>query len=273
MPSDVPSEPWPYFRGLHDEAWDYIGSSFAEDVVFRWLSEEAATAKDWLASFAARDPGPDAPADQDDLMTLYAFSRAIEILTLGFQPGQAQVPAGVSPSEYIEALSSLGLSPTPKEPFTPFLHEIVTVDQAVDPMAPIVLVEELWPATMLGALLLVRAGVRVTAGARVADKTVAETSTLYWARTRKGRRCEDKSLGWGSNSQWATDLRRDYRLNGVCHLNVDGKQRLQDADLATDSDGLSQAERIELLTHRCFVTTAQSSNGLWPYEDRYAIAV
>ncbi|KYF78352.1 hypothetical protein BE17_08590 [Sorangium cellulosum] len=33
-------------------------------------------------------------------------------------------------------------------------------------------------------------------------------------------------------------------------------------------DGLTREERVELLTHRCFITTAKQHDDRYPYEDR-----
>jgi hypothetical protein len=71
-------------------------------------------------------------------------------------------------------------------------------------------------------MLLVRAGVRVRAGRDVLDPDVAATSCLYWAWWRRNHRVFDLSHGWGANSQWGTDFRRDYWVDGELHYNVDG---------------------------------------------------
>ncbi|MFD0531918.1 hypothetical protein ACFQ1I_43790 [Kitasatospora arboriphila] len=88
--------------------------------------------------------------------------------------------------------------------FDPFLHEIVEVEQADDPAAPIEVTEVLWPGLMLGELLFSRAGVRVRAAPRTpstASRTARRctgpsaaatggrsTSPRAGAATRSGRR-------------------------------------------------------------------------------------
>ena len=49
----------------------------------------------------------------------------------------------------------------------------------------------------------------------------------------------------------APDFRRDYRIGGRFYFNVDGEHNI--ANAGGSEDGLTQAERIELLTHRCFI--------------------
>jgi hypothetical protein len=121
---------------------------------------------------------------------------------------------------------------------------------------------------MLGGMLFSRAGARVSGGRRLIRKVVAESSTLYWAYRRKNRPYQDLSHGWGSDSQWRTRFRRDYRCGPQLLYNVDGTHDMDVPDAtADDSDSLSRDERIELLTNRCFILTARPHNDLWPYDD------
>jgi hypothetical protein len=137
--------------------------------------------------------------------------------------------------------------------FHPFYHEIVTVDVGRTG-TPVTVAEEIWPGFMLGQLLFCRAGVRVQAGTDTMLKDVAESSTLYWAYRRKNRPYQDLSHGWGSNSQWRTEFRRDYTDGQSYIYNTDGilDARLPDRPERWRDD-LSPNERIELLVNRCFV--------------------
>jgi hypothetical protein len=148
--------------------------------------------------------------------------------------------------------------------FTPFFHEIVTVDEATDENQPPAVTDVLWPGLTLGPLLFSRAGVRVSAGRRLLRKDLAESSTLYWAHRRRNRPAADLSHGWGGNSQWRTSFRRDYAIDGELHFNVDA-----DPDRRDTMPELTSAQRVELLTHRCIVTTEPPlpENDLWPYDD------
>jgi hypothetical protein len=124
---------------------------------------------------------------------------------------------------------------------------------------------------LLGDMVFSRAGVRVSGGRRFIRKDVAESSTLYWAFRRKNRPSQDLSHGWGSNSQWRTRFRRDYRLGEEFHYNVDGKHDLAAPEpAAEDRDGLAREERIELLTNRCFIRTVKPHSDLWPYDDLHS---
>lgn len=132
----------------------------------------------------------------------------------------------------------------------------------VDPGEETALAEEYWPGFMLGPLVMSRAGVRVVSAEFV--KEVAERSTLYWALTRRTRPASDLSHGWGGNSQWRTEHRRDYLIDGTCYYNVDIR------DEPSQNDGLDPSERMELVRHRCFVRSPKPHEDLWPYDIHHA---
>ncbi|WP_437308249.1 hypothetical protein [Sorangium sp. So ce388] len=55
----------------------------------------------------------------------------------------------------------------------------------------------------------------------------------------------------------------------VLYYNVDGKHDLGVPEPTVEyDDGLTREERVELLTHRCFITTAKQHDDRYPYEDR-----
>lgn len=119
--------------------------------------------------------------------------------------------------------TDLALTLVDEPDFDPFLHEIVSVEQADDPGSPVEIVESLWPAVMNGELLFSRAGVRVRGGAQHVVAGVADRAPLDDVFLRRHRATVDESLGWGHNSQWKTDFRRNYRTATADHLNVDGE--------------------------------------------------
>lgn len=65
-------------------------------------------------------------------------------------------------------------------------------------------------------------------------------------------------MGWGSNSQWRTSIRRDYRLGDTFYYNVDGTREPQVPDVSAE-------ESAELLRHRCFIISAVADDDLYPY--------
>src|SRR6266550_1650701 len=94
-----------------------------------------------------------------------------------------------------------------ERPYSPFFHEIV---------------RQFWPGLMFGSMMFARAGVGVRCHPTILRKDVAETSPMYFTYSRRRRLTVDLSMGWGHNSQWRTNFRRDYVDGDVYHFNVDG---------------------------------------------------
>ncbi|MFF7989661.1 hypothetical protein ACFZDG_07710 [Kitasatospora xanthocidica] len=275
------------YHGLLDHDGPY------QDDIDRWLGQ--ATAPGYLERLrtAAVHSGWWADEERDGpalLEELYALGRVADVLLLD-PPGPLGSPC--SPCSVgsrlpcrLRLFTALGMTPFDGAgPFDPFLHEIVEVEQAEDPQAPIEVLEVRHPGLMLGELLFGRAGVRIRAGAAHAERGVADRFPLYWTFRRAGRTTRDLSQGWGGNSQWSTDFRLDYRTPGGDHLNVaengsvDGRPELGHyRDLGPEERLLTPAERRELLRHRCLLRTPRAAaelaaspgweDDLFPYEWR-----
>lgn len=261
------------YRELYD-AMLGGGGEFQADSLTVWIARNSAEAE-WLRNLRLRS-APQNPMAQEELWRLYALSRIIQLLALSFQTGTADGSSwsgpGVSQAEFRSFALALGLTVVEPQTFSPFDCEITGVKRTDDRDAPIELLGSQWPCLMLGEMLICRAGASVAGGANFIDQTVAASSTLYWACRRKTRPYQDLSHGWGSNSQWRTSFRRDYRTASHVYYNVDGQHDLASETLAPEKDdSLSRQERIELLTHRCFVVTNKPSDDLWPYDDRIAL--
>lgn len=293
----------PSFRTLFFELQEYMllihyqgqqgyqGEDACRDVLEPW-QEQAAEAISVLAPYGASEAiawrkNPESPTAYDDkhtvnLWELYALSRVSDMLLLPFQPlrASAQSPWGgwFGPPIRLEDrsrwLRSLGMRQIEQAAFHPFYHEIVRVEESDDADEPIRLVETIWPGFMLGCMMFCRAGVKVRGGRHHVRKQVAEESTMYWAYGRNNRRANDLSHGWGHNSQWRTDFRRDYEDGEAYYYHVDGVEPLARGSeshiaSASDRDGLTPDERLELLVNRCFILTEKPHDDLWPYHDTY----
>ncbi|KQZ43305.1 hypothetical protein [Duganella sp. Root1480D1] len=250
---------WDCFRGLAEELSQYEGSEIFAGVLEPWLSAHP-EARDWLVCIAQRPGTPIPPIDDEESWALYALNRTLDTLIAAGNP--------VSPAQYIAFVEALGMKALKPQQFSPFYHEVDEIEQGPAPASPVAILEFNWPCVMLGNMMVSRARVRVSAGAQVLAPGIADASTLYWTFWRKNRPNQDLSHGWGSNSQWRTAFRRDFALGDTYYYNVDGKK-----DIATQGDDeeseLTQSERIELLTHRCFVRCTKPHNDLWPYDDRF----
>jgi hypothetical protein len=250
------------------------GESFPSSSLATWLSRYPDEVR-WLDSFGAAN-GPDTSILQEDSWRLYALSRVLQLLLLSFQTGTSDGSdwggPGVSAPDVCSFARDLGLSEFVPEEFAAIDCEIVTATQAPAPGDPARISDVHWPGFRLGDLIVCRSGVSIRAGTTVANARVATSSTLYWAYRRKNRPYQDLSHGWGGNSQWRTSFRRDYKSGSHLFYNVDGEYDLSIPDLRGPNDILTHAERIELLTNRCFILTEKPHDDHWPYDDRLVVS-
>lgn len=197
---------------------------------------EFAARQEWMTWVARRAAGvarfdltmPSEPENMDLVKTLwelYAASRVRDVLLLAHQPGPVSDPVRELdqalhreqplfrpvPVDQITAFfARIGCRPATETSFDPILHEIITCEADDDPATPIQITGQAWPALMLGELVFTRAGVHVRAGSAHAVPGVADRSELHWEYWRRHRITSDGSFWWGHNSQWKTELRRDY---------------------------------------------------------------
>ncbi len=75
---------------------------------------------------------------------------------------------------------------------------------------------------MIGELVFTRAGAHVRAGPAHAVPGIADRSTLRWEYWRRHRTTSDGPFWWGHNSQWKTELRRDYITSSGHVYDYDG---------------------------------------------------
>jgi hypothetical protein len=238
--------------GLFDPTLGYTGVDWGRDVFEPW------TAANQPILAALHDVGRPAMASVElaveDLWTLYAFSRLVDMLILPLQPPSTDPdrPYDWLPrAAYQQFVTAIGATFPDTDTFHPFLHEIVAVEPAGRAPAPPKLVGRWWPGCLVGSLLLNRAGVTVRAGADHLDPVVATTSTLYWASRRRHRPAADLSHGWGHNSLWRTKFRRDYRLPDRLAYNVDAALN----PIPEHPGGMPYNNDVDLLRHRCSTLT------------------
>lgn len=263
------------FRALHDELLAYQGQAAFVDVLMPWIKANPAEIER-LRSIRLRTGRPIPDVAEDERWLLYAASRVFELLVLRFQSGRAdgsEWPGPViSEDELVLFSERMGLDVVRPDRYSPFHHEIATLSRSAEAARSPQIVGYHWPCLMLGPLLLMRAGVTLSANASVMRPEVAGTSMLYWAFRRKTRPHHDLAHGWGHNSSWRTCFRRDYHLGDTFHFNVDGTVDLLELQAESrNEEGLSPKERMELVANRCFVTVAKDSVDHFPYDDRFSM--
>jgi hypothetical protein len=172
--------------------------------------------------------------------------------------------ATVTVEQYRHFFESLGFELFQGGAFSPMRHEIVEV--VADGSPGITVEHAFWPGLKFGELMFARAGVRVRSG--TLSQAVAERSPLYFTWWRPHRDTEDLSHGWGNN-EWRTEMRRDYESGGLLYYNLDGKWPVEEEVAQRADSDLTVEDRIELLTHRCFVKSTKRPWGRWPFGDRY----
>jgi hypothetical protein len=269
--------PW---RALYQELLDYGGEAWADDVLLPWVEANPRSVADLRQigqAGAMNIPIPNDHENYTPLQALYALTRVLDVLIAPFQQAPDQPEHDGAPgwtgrlpdeSAFGTFCREIGGVEIAEEAFHPFFHEIVAVQAADDPDEPPVLVREHWPGFLMGSLLLARAGVTVRAGTRRLDPQVAARSPMYWAWWRRNRVAVDESRGWGPNSQWRTDFRRDYYIDGEAYYNVDAAFR---APRHVPAE-LSVTEQRDLLRYRCG-TLVDYGPDLWMWDVSHAEAV
>jgi hypothetical protein len=267
------------FRGLFLEVRDEAPPGWGEEIIVPWLTQHPESVAELRTIGRPENRNvrvlPN-PHHFTVLEGLYAVSRVVDVLIAPHQPVNddpallawttgrpwwvGQLPAV---SAWRAFCAGIGATLIDESAFHPFFHEVVAVEPAEDPDEPPSLVEEHWPGALIDSMLLVRSGVTVRAGANVMDPSVAARSCLYFSWWRRNRVVRDLSHGWGSNSQWGTDFRRDYIVDGQLHYNVDRNGRKA---LAADDTPLEQ--RRELMRYRHSVRT-DLGDDCWPYDETF----
>ena len=267
------------FRDLFFDVRECARPGFGEEILLPWLQDHREVVAE-LGEIGRPASHTRVTDGNDDVLEgLYALSRLVDILISPHQPvnddpavlswtdpGQhwwrGPLPAANAWTSFSAAVGATAMG---EDVFHPFFHEIVTVIPADDPDQAPVLVDELWPGALVGGLVLARAGVRVRAGSHHLDADVAARSCLYWAWWRRNRIARDLSHGWGHNSQWGTDFRRDYVVGDELHYNVDRATPPVNNPADDDAD-LTPAIRRDLVRYR-HSHLIDLGEDRWPYYD------
>jgi hypothetical protein len=255
---------------LYRSLAEYAGDDAYVDILETWPDDNAEELR-WIADFERRTNDNWSAATDEDECRLYTLFRVTSLMLLRFQSGRADGTDYKGPALPVEAiqffLERLGFRVPNTHEYHPFYHEILSVNQAERSEEPVHITQVHWPCFMLGDMIFCRSGVSVSAGRSYVIKEIAESSKLYWTYRRKDRPCNDRSHGWGHNSQWRTALRRDYRTKDRYHFNIGGRESLNDLTVTVDDMPLPYL--IELVRNRCLVKTQLDDSDLHPYPYSY----
>ncbi|MFC1403481.1 hypothetical protein [Streptacidiphilus jeojiense] len=250
---------------------EYQGVDVFLSVVEPWLDEHAEVVREALSPLAVFGGWKRTEYEfGDPLETAYALSRVSDALIYKLQP---LLPPGsetpwahdiheperwphINRDQYLTAFARLGMAPIGNIAFEPFFHEVVHVEQDEHPQAPIEITGTVWPGLMFGELLFSRTGVTVRAGTRHLVAGIADKSLLHDVFMRRYRETFDGSLGWGHNSQWKTDFRRDYLTDAAFHFDVD-EDLDSDRSILGEPRMLTLSERSDLVQYRCLTRPLQ----------------
>jgi hypothetical protein len=147
----------------------------------------------------------------------------------------------------------------------------VTCEADDDPQAPIQITGYAWPALMIGELVFTRAGVHVRTGAAHAVPGVADRSVLRWEYWRRHRITSDGSFCWGHNSQWKTELRRDYltdrgRVYDFDALSEHSRRRRQ-SEIGDSAEQPLTVDQAEFIKNRYRLCGFDDDEPDFPYLD------
>ena len=270
---------------------DLIGCNTSQEMSFtleKWLRHNAKRIQALQHHRAFDD---DFAFDRDELASWYALSRVNDLL-IPYRPEQPTEDSWDVPilheDEYSKFWHELQFTQFEPHEYHPFWCEIVEVETDENPDFTPQVINVFWPGLSFGDMMFARAGVRVRSGTNHIDSQIATTSPLYFSYIRQHRKTFDLSMGWGHNSQWSTDFRRDYVCGEHYLFNVDGKFDFDEAPFlqnekwmqhdkkyfATDLYGenrLSDQERQEILVNRCFIRCTQNDHEYHPYDDCFVI--
>jgi len=267
------------FRDLIFDVRDTAPLGFGGEILLPWVEKHPEVVTELREVGRPESHTRVVGRDESLLEGLYALSRLVDILIAPHQPvnddpallswtspGQqwwrGPLPSDTAWATFCTAIRATQIA---EDSFHPFFHEIIAVIPAEDPDEPPTLVGQAWSGALVGGLVLARAGIIVRAGTHQLHPDVAARSCLYWAWWRRNRIARDLSHGWGHNSQWGTDFRRDYVVGNELHYNVDHMTPPVDNPADQDTD-LTPQDRRELVRYRHSLTTDLGTER-WPYYD------
>lgn len=263
----------PSIRDLYDKIIEFEGEKLFESVLKKWVIDT--DYKRYISTISSSVQIEKANLTQEENWELYALSRVLDILTLQFQPdnqadGSEWLGPKISIPEFEEFISLIGLDVITPNTFNPFNCEIIHAQEGENNFE---IIESYFPAVKLKNMIIKRAGMKISLKAIDYNLTLINNASIYWTFRRKNRIYFDLSQGWGSNSQWSTDLRLDLETNNHFVYNQNGRFDLNHVtpELLDElnQQNLEIQEAIDLTRFRHFVTSTKDDSDLFPYDFKY----
>ena len=261
-------------RNLYEEILEFKGENIFDELLMPWISKS--NYSEFLDSVKLNFSQPIEVKPSNEMSwELYGLLRVFDILTLSFQvdnkkDGSDWTGPRISLKEYEHVVTSLGCQIIAPNSFDSFHCEII---EARENESNYELIETLFPAVVLGDLLIKKAGVIAGFNSNDYDLTRINNSKIYWAFRRKNRAYHDLSHGWGHNSQWRTEFRFDVETEDSFIYNLYGDKNLlelnEDLEAELDEQNLSLEEAIELTKNRHFICVEKDDEDLFPYCFKY----
>lgn len=261
-------------RDLYNRILDYKGENILNELLIDWVEDNDYRYYLTQSSTQLSNNINEIPIEIS--WELYAFSRVLDILTLGFQPNNNADNSNwlgpkISVSDYVSFAEFLGLKVINKNYYHPFYWEIF---EAIEGESDFQIAETYFPPLMLDNLLIKRGGVEITLNLNNYDLDLVNNSTIFWTYRRKNRSYQDLSHGWGSNSQWRTSFRFDFEMEDSYLYNSEGKINLsmpQNSDLKfLKEHNINLQEAIEVTVNRHLITSLKDETEIFPYEFRFS---
>lgn len=261
-------------RDLYDKILTFEGEGLYEKVLKIWVTEN--NYRNYLSStFDKLQPDKEIDLSKEEIWELYALTRVLDTLTLRFQTnnkadGSDWLGPELTLSEYIAFIDLIGLEAKTPKTFHTFDCEII---EALEGENDFHIIECCFPTIKSKNLILKRAGVKILLNPQNYNLTLINKATIYWTYRRKNRYYQDLSLGWGSNSQWRTELRLDIETKDSFIYNQKGEFDLNNVtpELLNElsQQNLELKEAIELTKFRHFISSTKEDGDLFPYDFKY----
>lgn len=261
-----------YFKILDFETiLEFKAEDFFESVIKKWIIEN--DYKNYISNISSKINSRKNELSQEDIWELYALSRVLDLMTLSFQTDNDDSDwkgPRIKVAEYIAFNNILGLEVTTPYSFKPFNCEIIEAQIGENDFE---IIECNFPAVKLSNLMIKKAGVKISLNPDKFNLNLINNASIYWAFRRKNRKHFDLSQGWGSNSQWRTDLRLDIETENSYIYNLIGKFNLNSPTIELmeelNQQGLELNEAVELTIFRHFIKCTKDDSDLFPYYFRF----